>query len=165
MFQTVGRAAAALLFLIPFTPARVSAQLPPDDALEDGGAVIGDVVVRVGDVFDAGDPREDRRLFRFANRLHRATRDEVIRNQLLFRPGDRYSHRLLEESERLLRQDRYLYDVTIRPVRYDAGRVDVEVITRDVWTLNVGAGLGAAAARARSTSRSRTPTSSAPARA
>jgi hypothetical protein len=116
--------------------------LPPDAALEGEGAVIGDVVLRVGDVFDPEDPKEDHFLFRLANKLHRNTRDQVIEQQLLFKPGDQYSRRVLDESERLLRKNRYLYDVKIRPIRYGDGRVDLEVVTRDVWTLNVGGGLG-----------------------
>ena len=117
-------------------------ELPPDDILESQGAVIGEIRVDVGDVFDPRDPEEDRRLFRMANKLHRTTRESVILDQLLFHSGDRYSRRLLEESERLLRQDRYLYDVEIRPVRYAGNRVDLEVVTRDVWTLNAGVNLG-----------------------
>lgn len=116
--------------------------VPPAEVLESRGAVIGEVAVHVGDVFDPSVPEEDRGVFRLANRLHRTTRESVIRDQLLFRSGDRYSQRLLEESERLLRQDRYLYDVEIRPVRYDGNQVDLEVVTRDVWTLNVGVGFG-----------------------
>ena len=117
----------------------------PDDAtLEARGAVIGDVLVRAGDVFDPADPAEDKLLFRFANRLHRSTREHVIENRLLFAPGDPYSRRVLEESERLLRATRYLYDAQIRPVRYRDNRVDLEVITRDVWTLTAGVGLSRA---------------------
>jgi len=104
--------------------------------------VIGDVILHVEDVFDPDDPKEDHFLFRLANRLHRNTRDEVIERQLLFKPGDRYSRHALEESERILRQNRYLYDVEIRPVRYGGGQVDLEVVTRDVWTLNAGVGFG-----------------------
>jgi hypothetical protein len=126
----------------PPTASGVPAGVPADDVLEQRGAVVGDVIVHVGDVFDPSIPEEDRRLFRLANKLHRTTREDVIREQLLFRSGDRYSRRLLDESERLLRQDRYLYDAEIRPVRYDGNRVDLEVITRDVWTLNLGVGLG-----------------------
>ena len=68
----------------------------------------------------------------------------MIAEQLLFASGDPYSARVLAESERLLREDRYLGEVTIRPLRYDGRRVDVEVVARDVWTLNVGVGVGRA---------------------
>jgi len=107
-----------------------------------GDAVIRDIQIRVRPIFDPELPAEDRRLFRLANRLHRSTRSGVIRRQLLFEPGDRFSPRLLEETERLLRHNAYLHDATIRPVRRDGNRVDVEVVTQDVWTLNLGASFG-----------------------
>ncbi|HZF26651.1 MAG TPA: hypothetical protein VEZ88_10355 [Steroidobacteraceae bacterium] len=66
----------------------------------------------------------------------------MIREQLLFRSGERYSKRLMDESERLLRSARYLYDAKIVPVAYHDGKVDVEVTTRDVWTLNPGISFG-----------------------
>lgn len=117
------------------------AALPDDATLERAGAVVGVITIRRNDVFDAADPEENNRIFRLANRLHLDTREPVIRRQLLFAPGQPYSRRLLEESERLLRRNRYLYDAHIRPVRYVDGRVDVVVETRDVWTLVVGAGV------------------------
>jgi outer membrane protein assembly factor BamA len=67
------------------------------------------------------------------------TRDSVIRQQLLFSSGDIFSNRLIEESERLLRQNEYLYDAKIEPVNYENGVVDLQVRTRDVWTLMPGA--------------------------
>jgi Surface antigen variable number repeat len=116
--------------------------VPSDEELEKSGAVIGDIAIRVKDIFDPEDPRENRKLYLLANRLHRKTRDSVIQQQLLFKTGDRFSRRALEESARNLRKNRYLYDAEIHPVRFADGRVDVEVVTRDVWTLNAGVGLG-----------------------
>jgi outer membrane protein assembly factor BamA len=66
----------------------------------------------------------------------------VIRWQLLFVSGDKYSRRLLEESERLLRQASYFYDASVEPVAYHDGRVDIVVRTRDVWTLDPGFSYG-----------------------
>jgi outer membrane protein assembly factor BamA len=66
----------------------------------------------------------------------------VIRRRLLFKEGDPYSRRILEESERLLRSFGFLYDARIHPVGYEGGRVEVEVETRDVWTLKAGVNLG-----------------------
>jgi outer membrane protein assembly factor BamA len=45
---------------------------------------------------------------------------------------------VIEETERLLRGTRYLYDVQIRPVAYQDGVVDIEVLTRDSWSLIPG---------------------------
>jgi hypothetical protein len=49
---------------------------------------------------------------------------------------------LLDESARILRANRYFYDATVRPIAYHDGQVDIEVITRDVWTLNPGISYG-----------------------
>lgn len=135
---------APALFLAADAPAlrAQTTPVPPDAQLEAAGAVIGEVEIRAGDVFDPDDPQEDRRLFRFANRLHRTTREAVIAGQLLFQPGDRYSRRVLDESERLLRANRYLRDAEIRPVRYRDNRVDLVVLTQDVWTVNGGLSFG-----------------------
>jgi hypothetical protein len=103
------------------------------------GSVIDEVRVVAKDIFDPDRPGEDRKVFRFANRLHRTTRPKVIERQLLFQPGDVFSPELITESARLLRRNDYLYDVDIKPVLQEDGKVDVEVTTRDVWTLEGGA--------------------------
>jgi len=112
--------------------------VPTDSELERSHAVIGKIEIDNGNIFDLSDPRENNWLFRLADRLHIRTRPGVIRAQLLFRPGDRYSRRLLDESERILRSAAYLYDARIWTVRYHDGRVDVRVRTWDVWTLDPG---------------------------
>lgn len=122
----------------------VPSPVPDDETLVSEGAVIGAIVVRNGDIFDTEDPKENTRLFRAANAIHVATRPSVIRRQLLFHEGEPYDPRLLRESERLLRMNDYLYDAKIRAIRFEDGRVDVEVRTRDVWTLKAGIGIGRA---------------------
>ncbi|HET9208879.1 MAG TPA: POTRA domain-containing protein [Thermoanaerobaculia bacterium] len=111
------------------------------------GSVIGEVRVAAKDIFNADDPGENRKLFRFANHLHRTTRAGVIERQLLFKPGDVFNPELIAESARILRANDYLYDVDIRPVLRGDGKVDVEVTTRDVWTLQGGASFGRAGGR------------------
>jgi len=103
------------------------------------GSVIGEVRVVNQDIFDPGKPGENNRIFRIANKLHLNTRAKVIESQLLFRPGDVFSPELIEESARLLRTNDYLYDVQIQPILRPDGKVDVQVATRDVWTLTGGA--------------------------
>lgn len=109
---------------------------------EAAGAVIGEVRIVSGDIFDPSDPRENRALFRLANRLHIQTRPEVIRRALLFRSGEPVSVRRIEETERLLRAERYLYDAQFRVVPAGEGVVDIEVVTRDTWSLDLGASAG-----------------------
>jgi hypothetical protein len=112
--------------------------IPSDAELESSKAVIGEILIDNQDIFNLEDPKDNIALFRLANRLHGRTRASVIRNQLLFRSGDRYSRRLIDETERILRSNSYFYDAWIRPVKYHDGKVDVRVTTRDVWTLNPG---------------------------
>ncbi|HEV3073532.1 MAG TPA: POTRA domain-containing protein [Thermoanaerobaculia bacterium] len=102
------------------------------------GKKIGTVHIVTENIFDPSRPGERRGVFRLVNRLHRTTRPEVIQHQLLFQPGDTYSPETLRESERLLRGNRYLYEATIRTVAEDERKVDLEVLTRDVWTLQLG---------------------------
>ena len=47
----------------------------------------------------------------------------------------------IEESERLLRNNRFLYDVDIKPTAYANGMVDIDVATRDTWTIDVAGNL------------------------
>lgn len=102
------------------------------------GSVIGEVHVAPQDLFDPEKPGENRWFFRLANKLHRTTRPKVIERQLLFRPGDVFSPELVEESARLLRSNDFLYDVDIQPVLRQDGKVDVQVETRDLWSLEGG---------------------------
>jgi hypothetical protein len=111
------------------------APLPKDEELEAAGAVIGNVVLDKRNIFDLSDPKENKWLYRWANRLHIVTRESVVRNQVLFADGDAYSGRLLEETERILRSNRYIYDARVEPTRYENGVVDVKVMTQDVWSL------------------------------
>lgn len=112
--------------------------IPPDQELVANGATVGKIILHVGDIFDLSNPKENKYFYRLANRLHINTKEFVVRNNLLFRTGDRYVPRLLSESERILRAKAYLFDAEIRPVRYHNNEVDIEVRTRDVWTLTGG---------------------------
>lgn len=112
--------------------------LPSFAELEAAGAVIGEIRVIPQDIFDLDDPRENNALYRLANKLHINTRSYVIRRVLLFKSGDPLSVRLIEETERLLRANGNLYDVSIRPIAYRDGVVDLEVETRDTWSLTPG---------------------------
>jgi len=89
-------------------------------------------------MFDLEDPRENGLFYRAANALHINTRVRVVRRQLLFETGEPVSVRLIEETERLLRANHYLYDVTIRPIAVRDGVADIEVKTRDTWSLDLG---------------------------
>jgi outer membrane protein assembly factor BamA len=120
------------------------ADLPSDEAMEAEGAVIGNVEIDIRNIFDESDPRERTGLFRLANHLHVRTRRSTIRAQLLFASGEKYRARKLAETERVLRLRPYIYDARVVPIRYVDGKVDIKVITKDVWTLSPGISFGRA---------------------
>ncbi len=105
--------------------------------LERLGATIRAVHITVDNVFDLTNPEEDKKLYRWANRVHVRTHDNAIASVLLFHVGDSFSSRQLEESARALRNRGYLAAATVEPHGYDAATnsVEVEVRVRDSWTL------------------------------
>jgi hypothetical protein len=126
--------------------APLSAEAAPSSAgkiqsfaeLEAAEALIGEVRIDGRNIFDLEDQKENGLLYRAANAMHIQTRGWFVRRQLLFKPGERVSVRLIEETERLMRSNRIFYDVSIVPVGYRDGVVDIEVRTRDTWTLELG---------------------------
>jgi len=134
----------AFLGLFFCATAAAAQDVPSLRELEAAGAVIGEIRVVAQDIFNLEDPKENSTPYRVVNKLHINTRTAVIRNLLLFKAGDRVSAQVLEETERLLRSRRYFHDVSIRPVGYRDGVVDLEVRTRDTWTLEPGASAGRA---------------------
>lgn len=135
-----------LLLLAPVARAAEEpiAGLPPAERLVAGGARIGRIELEVGNIFDVDDPREDRRLFHWVNRLHRLTRPQIVLDRLLFKEGDRYDPSRLAESERLLRDASYFYEAEIETRSYDpaTNEVVVGVKVRDVWSLKGGVKVG-----------------------
>ena len=61
---------------------------------------------------------------------------------MLFKTGEPVSVRLIEETERVLRSTRYLYDVQIRPLAYHGGVFAIGVETRDTLPLDPGVSAG-----------------------
>jgi hypothetical protein len=126
---------------VPEPAAQTAAPVPSFAELEAAGATIGEIRIDPRNIFDLSDPKEDKWLFRWANQLHIQTRPGVIERSLLFKSGEPVSARVMEETERLLRSNSYLYDVQLRPVAVHDGVADVEVVTRDTWSLNIGANI------------------------
>ena len=134
---------AGLALTLAVVAAAVRGQpLPSFVELEAAGATIGEIRIVARDIFDTSDPQEDKLLFRWANALHIQTRASVIERALLFKRGDPLSVRVLDETERVLRANRYLYDVQFRPIAWHDSVVDIEVSTRDTWSLDPGASFG-----------------------
>jgi hypothetical protein len=73
-------------------------------------------------------------VFEAANFIHSDTKRSVIRRELLVEEGDLADPRLLEESERNLRNLEYVRQARVFAVPVAPGEVDVIVHVQDTWT-------------------------------
>src|SRR5262245_49436417 len=133
---------AATLGVALMLTGAIAHAVPDDHELALRGARIGHIEIQVDDVFE----RTERALaapYRVANTLHIATHGDTISRQLLFHEGDFFDRRLLDESERLLREQRYLNEASIQTLRFNDADNTVDVLVRvhDVWTLSPGLSL------------------------
>lgn len=98
-------------------------------------AKIGTIRVIRHNIFDENNPKESNWLFKLANSINSITNEEVILTQLLFKQGDDYSAKLVMESERILRDTKYLYDAKISVDLDCDDQVHVTIETKELWTL------------------------------
>lgn len=96
---------------------------------------VASISIDNGNVFDLTHEGEDGWLYRLANRAHVTTRPEIIAQQLLFDEGERITRQSLEETERILRSNRYIQEASVQATQREDGSVDVAVQTSDAWTL------------------------------
>jgi hypothetical protein len=136
--------AACLAVLSPPVAAAPDPYAPPTAAcpdladIEAQGIRIASIRIRELPIFEAGPDGALPTPYRLANDLHVDTRDSVIESQLLFREGDPVSERLFAETERNLRELRYIREPSVRAVHCRDGAADIEVTVREVWTTNPG---------------------------
>jgi hypothetical protein len=136
-----GGVPAAILLLIAtsaFGQDAVTAN-PAAEAIEieRAGATIRGINIIVDNVFDPSKPEENKKLYRWANKVHIRTHPNVVEAALLFKTGDRYQARVLEESARVLRARGFLADARVTYRAYDpqTNTVEVDVYVRDSWSL------------------------------
>lgn len=126
--------------LLPAVP--VAAQQPDGSC---PGGRISRIFVDNHSVFDLSDPDLSSKFswaYRAANTLHMASREGVVRRELLFAEGDCYDVEQLRDSERLLRALGFIARVDIFGVRQADGTVHVLVDTQDEWSLRLAARIG-----------------------
>lgn len=129
-------AVAALLSLVAAANA-LAQEVPSLEFLEQRGATIGRINIQIDDVFNTDDPAEDKRLYRWANRVHQNTRPSVVEEILLFENGDSVIEQQIEETARILRDRRFAAEAAISASNYDvdANTADIDVWIRDAWSL------------------------------
>lgn len=94
------------------------------------GKKIRSIKIVVDDIF----PESDGSFYRAANSLKVNTREEVIRRELLFKEGEAFDPFLIQETVRILRQQRFIRKVNIENSE-SGGELDVVVRVQDTWTL------------------------------
>jgi hypothetical protein len=95
--------------------------------------VIGKIHIYNEDVF-----AEKNRLLQFLNHFHYTTRERTIRLDLVAEEGEPYTQEIVEETARRLRDPLFSSVIAIIPVKSrDDGKVDLLVVTRDIWSLRL----------------------------
>jgi hypothetical protein len=75
---------------------------------------------------------------RFFNRLHVTTKEATTRAEAVMMPGERWSQERSEETARRLRDPLWTSVVAVVPIKSAiAGKVDVLIVTRDLWSLRL----------------------------
>ncbi|WP_291106476.1 hypothetical protein, partial [Flavobacterium sp. UBA6195] len=105
------------------------------------GKVIRDITIETLDPFGYSVTNEKKvpkhKLEHFGNTVHIKTKEVTIRNSILFKKYDKLDSKLLLESERLIRSQRYIREVTIVPVDIPKNKdsIDIKIRVLDSWTL------------------------------
>ena len=97
---------------------------------------IGTITIDRRKIFDSRDSTKYYFIGALANRLHILTKERIIRNELLFKEGDKYDQSLVEETERNLRRMGIIGDIKIKPDTV-GDDINLTVETHDKWTLNL----------------------------
>lgn len=108
-------------------------ELEPEPA--PAGRTVGRIHVSTREVFEA-----DSDGLRWANLFHWTTKRHVVEREVLLRPGEVWDEQRVAETERNLRDPLLRSVVAVLPVKPPGGtpdpdRVDLLVVTRDIWSL------------------------------
>ncbi|WP_293890815.1 hypothetical protein [Flavobacterium sp.] len=105
------------------------------------GKIIREIIIETLDPFGyAVDNYKDEpgnAFERFGNKIHLRTKKWTIRNLLLFKKNEPLDSIVAKESERLIRRQRYVRSVIIKPIEIPNSQdsVDISVRVLDSWTL------------------------------
>jgi len=134
------------LFLKPISPCsapphEIQEPLPCETYANFEGKVIRNILITTLDPFGyslqdtAVKPHDF--ISKGGNALHIKTQTLAIRNRLLIKKNDRFDSLMIKESERLIRNQSYIHDVTIRTVAAgpDSDSVDIFIRVSDLWSI------------------------------
>lgn len=105
------------------------------------GKIIRNIYIETLDPFgysvEDSAKKPKKKIDKIGNSLHFKTREQTIKNLLLFKQNDICDSIFLTESERLIRSQRYARKVIISPIPIDEANdsIDIAVRVLDSWTL------------------------------
>lgn len=139
--RAVPRLLYRMLFVNPVLDTTANGQVQDEGRLFEryAGRKITEVEIDQESVFD-----ENGNWFeRTGNKLHVATRERVLRRDLLFRSGDEVDPDRMVQNLQLLRSRPYISDaaIVVTPDPHDSTYVKVTLRTRDSWTISADAAL------------------------
>lgn len=111
------------------------------------GKIIRNIKIVILDVFGGSilNPQDTARgwVEDIGNSLHLNTKEWLIKNMLIFSEDDVFIPYYIQESERIIRQYSYIYDVRIIPEKLlnNPDSTDVIVYVQDIWSINGGGSL------------------------
>ena len=123
--------------LVPFKPKKAEKAVKKHQE----GKIIRNITIETLDPFGYSVTNEKkvpkRKLENFGNSVHIKTKEITIRNIMLFKKNDKLDSKLLLESERLIRSQRYIREVKIVPVDIPKNKdsIDIKIRVLDSWTL------------------------------
>jgi hypothetical protein len=126
--QLLASLAGALLCTAP-----VSAQVETDVEQRR----IREVRIEVGPIYSE-EEAEESSWASFTNKYHISTKESVIRTALLFKEGEVLDQQLLDATARSLRRFKFVNKADLVVIPVDEQTVDVEVHTKEAWTLEPG---------------------------
>ena len=111
-----------------------AAALPAQQTADSGGPVIREIRIVRLPIFDSTEATS--LVYKAMNAFHVTTRDNVVRQELLFAVGQPWDTAVVGETERNLRATGFFRSVVIDSLPTDSG-VIARVTTQDAWTLGI----------------------------
>src|SRR5438876_972174 len=142
----MGRCVQALLVAIAISSVdRLSAQTADQPIRPSAHQTIDTVIIENSNIFDRDDATPDW-VAHLANKLHRRTRQWVIRRRLLLDRGAPFDSARMAESERALRSLGVFRSVRVDTVRSQPdGKLALRAVTADGWSTQPQASFSSAA--------------------
>ena len=88
-------------------------------------------------------------VYKAGNSAHIKTREITIQNLLLFGNNDKFNSLLVNESERLIRSQTYIHDVSItaKMDRSSSDSVDIYIRVSDIWSITPDGSISTSSAK------------------